>query len=515
MAWSSYQNKIFEYAVNPDNGSFVVSAVAGSGKTVTSVECAKRIAASSPEKKILFLAFNKSIVEELQSRVEGLDNIRCATLHSYGFSTLRRSKMKFNVNEKKWINYIRNNVYKLLDEPLEEKKIYPYIKNCESLMHLCRLNHVGGGSAVDVELIANYYGLNLLSNEAFAVANLLKRSANLFMFKTAKGIEIDYTDMLVLPLTDAFRQHIIKYDVVFIDEAQDLSAIQQELMLQTLKPDGKFISVGDPAQAINGFAGSLCDSFSKLVEKANGVVLPLSVNYRCGKNIITEAQKIVKEIEAYEDAEDGEILHQKHLKDVGAGDMVICRKTIPLIKTTLRLNAIGKSAYIKGRDIMNTLKDLIMKVGGVDDDNNLSLDSMFMKLDSHLNDVASNLIDKNIKNVKRHPVYIAEEEKVEAIKIIAENCYGPADVIALLDKIFDDQVRGDAIMLSTVHKAKGLENDNVFIIAPELLPMQYPGQKDWEYQQEMNLLYVAITRAKKRLVYVDVDENNIDLLTLE
>ena len=513
MAWSKFQNKIFEYAVNPDNGSFVVSAVAGSGKTVTSVECAKRIAATNPNTKILFLAFNKSIVEELQSRVEGLDNIRCATLHSYGFSVLRRSKMKFVVNEKKWINYIRKNVYKLLDSPLEEKKIYPYIKNCESLLNMCRLNMVSGKDINEVVYISQFYGISTISNEIEVVSNLLRKGSNLFMFKTPNGVEIDYTDMLLLPLSDSFRQHIIKYDVVFIDEAQDLSAVQQELMLQTVKKDGKFISVGDPCQAINGFAGSMCDSFSKLAEKAGGVVLPLSVNYRCGKNIINEAQKIVKDILPYEESEDGEIIHQNHMKDVQAGDMVICRKTVPLIMTVLRLISIGKSAYIKGRDLANDMKELINKVG-VDDSNNLSLESLFDKLDEHLTIIGQNLLDKGIKNVKRHPVYVNTEEKIESIKIIAENCFAPSDVIALLDKIFDDQVRGDAIMLSTVHKAKGLENDNVYIIAPDILPLKYPGQKEWEIKQEENLLYVAITRAKKKLVYVDVDEQNIDMLPI-
>ena len=118
MAWSSFQNKIFEYAVNPDNGSFCVSAVAGSGKTVTSVECAKRIAASKPGCSIRFFAFNKSIAEELQQRTEEYENIKCSTLHSFGLSCLRRSRMKFAVNDKKWYFYIRKNVTKILKNRL-------------------------------------------------------------------------------------------------------------------------------------------------------------------------------------------------------------------------------------------------------------------------------------------------------------------------------------------------------------------------------------------------------------
>ena len=52
-------------------------------------------------------------------------------------------------------------------------------------------------------------------------------------------------------------------------------------------------------------------------------------------------------------------------------------------------------------------------------------------------------------------------------------------------------------MLSTVHKAKGLEADNVYILTPERMP--HP--KATNPQEERNICYVAITRAKKNLYY--------------
>ena len=63
----------------------------------------------------------------------------------------------------------------------------------------------------------------------------------------------------------------------------------------------------------------------------------------------------------------------------------------------------------------------------------------------------------------------------------------------------------DAIQLSTVHKAKGLEADNVYILMPSLMPIKYATQ-DWEKTTEKNLIYVAITRAKKSLNYIE-EEN--------
>lgn len=59
----------------------------------------------------------------------------------------------------------------------------------------------------------------------------------------------------------------------------------------------------------------------------------------------------------------------------------------------------------------------------------------------------------------------------------------------------------DAVLLSTVHKAKGMEADNVYILYPSLMPWVV-ARKQWEKEAENNLIYVAVTRAKKTLNYI-------------
>lgn len=510
MAWSKYQNAIFEYAINPDNGSFVVSAVAGSGKTTTCIECAKRLASANPEHNILFLAFNKSVAEKLKEETAGL-NMKCATLHSFGLSVLTRSKLKFIINDNKWKNYIKSNVMRYLNnKTLDEKKIWSFQFNCIDLLRLCRISLIDGSNIQDIIDQSVMHGINCVANEVETVQKLLKVAKNLFNFKKPNGIEIDYTDMLCLPLTDSFRKFIFKYDIVFIDEAQDLSIAQQELMLNCVKKDGKFIAVGDPSQSINGFAGSDINSFDRLFEKA-GKKLPLSVNYRCGKNIIAEAQKIVKEIQPYDDAEDGEVITQKNLNGIAAGDMIICRKTAPLITVTLNMMSRGVSCFIKGRDIAEGMKKLILSVYD-QNTNAISNTALFSQLDNKLDNTLNDLKYNGITTPYAHPTYIALKDKIDAIQTISKSCESPGDIISLLDKIFTDTINGDAIMLSTVHKAKGLEADNVYIICPDSLPMKFEKQQEWEYAQEMNLKYVAVTRAKKKLVFVDVPEERLFML---
>ncbi len=59
------------------------------------------------------------------------------------------------------------------------------------------------------------------------------------------------------------------------------------------------------------------------------------------------------------------------------------------------------------------------------------------------------------------------------------------------------------IVISTIHSAKGLEGDRVFVLEYLKLPLKRDEQKDWEVIQEINLKYVAVTRAKEVLYLVN------------
>ena len=86
------------------------------------------------------------------------------------------------------------------------------------------------------------------------------------------------------------------------------------------------------------------------------------------------------------------------------------------------------------------------------------------------------------------------EDKVECIRIFASRAETVGGIITEIKKVFDGKTYGD-VMLSTVHKAKGLEADNVYILATERMPHPRGGS------EENNICYVAITRAKKNLYY--------------
>lgn len=499
MEWSKYQKDVFEFVENT-NKSAVINATAGGGKTTVLVEASK---IAMKKGSVLFLAFNKSIAQELGRKMDGT-GVECKTLHSHGFRAIQK-KMNFGceIDERKWNKYINDKADVLFDgiefDSNSEKS--EYIGGCVKLLNLARINLVRNSKNMD-ELwdIVEHHNLDADETQVGVVNDILNICYRL-------DTVIDFTDMITLPLNEGMRRYIPKYDTVFVDEAQDLSKAQRELMLASLKPSGRFIACGDRKQCITGFAGADVFSFNKLVEIA-GTELPLSICYRCGKDIVKLAQSIVPYIEPFENQIQGEIAHTKSLKSAINGDMIICRKSAPLASVCLRFIANGKSALIKGKDIADGLKAMVTRTKTDD------VEEMLKKLQKEIKKVTNRLNRQGFDGkLEEQPQYINVLDKIECIEAIADGCDDVDEVLEKLDTLFTDTKGGNVITLSTIHKAKGLEADNVFILLPDCLPMRRKGQKQWEFDQEMNLKYVAITRAKKRLVWVDLNQN--DLMTVE
>ena len=82
-------------------------------------------------------------------------------------------------------------------------------------------------------------------------------------------------------------------------------------------------------------------------------------------------------------------------------------------------------------------------------------------------------------------------------------CETPGEVAARLQSVFADGESG--VTFSTVHQAKGLEAERVFIARPDLMPLARVRQ-EWELQQELNIEYVAYTRSKSELYFLEGSE---------
>lgn len=489
IQWSKYQKAVFDFIESTDK-SLVVNAVAGSGKTTTIVEAA-RIA--SKKGSVLFLAFNKSIATELAERMEGT-GIECKTLHSHGFRAIMKSKVK--TDKDKWMRYLKENsecLFGLTADDIKDIDKYQILAKSEKLLNLCRINLVKGGDMPAIENVAEHHGIEVTDTQMSAVSDCLR-----IAYKFAETI--DFTDMITLPAVNPLAaKNLPKYKTVFVDECQDLSLAQRQLLMNSVEEGGRFIAVGDRNQAINGFAGADSESFEALAALA-GNELPLSCCYRCGSDIVGLAKELVPQIECGIGTR-GEVANAKSLEGVRYGDMVLCRKTAPLVSVCLKLLANGINAHVKGREIVESLKSMVKKTkkGDVTD--------MLIAIDKEKDSVIRRQMAKGRTRGEAEDsvAYSNVCDKVACIEAIAETCVSVQEVLEKVDRIFSEHKNGNTVTLSTVHKAKGLEADNVFIICPECMPLTFKKQQQWQYQQELNIKYVAITRAKKRLTFVDVE----------
>lgn len=475
MKHSPQQEDIYQVYENTNNNIFI-SATAGSGKTTTIVELAKR---TSKLKKVIFLAFNKSIVNELVERLP--KNIEVATLHSKGFSILKRN---FKMNTK--LNELKNFIYaKKILKLKNNKKQNAYLFTISSIINLMKLNLITGENKGEIQALCDAYGIITLGNEisdAIKVFNAIEK----VNYNGKQKENIDFTDMLYLPLKKVKSEDFPKYDVVMLDECQDINPLQRELALNLLKKNGRLISVGDDKQTIYSFQGSSLDSFNYLKNRQKTSILPLSTTYRCGKNIVKEAKKYFDDIESYEDNPDGEV-RNGDLEEAKDGDFVLCRNNLPLIKAFIFFLKKGKKSTIKGKDFAKGLLSLLTKIESIFDLPNLTQD----KVDQ--------LKKRGISKPERHPSYIDLLEKCDIIMILYK-AFGDIDYIKEhLDDLFSDKIN-DGIVLSTIHKAKGLEADRVFFLDSELIPSKY-ATTELEMYAEKCLSFVAITRAKKELIY--------------
>ena len=264
---------------------------------------------------------------------------------------------------------------------------------------------------------------------------------------------------------------------------------------------GRILAVGDPRQAILGFAGADCDSYQAIAQRINAIELPLSICYRCP----TEHIKLVKQrfpnipIEPSSTAKPGEI-HQINKNEIISyvkdSDMILSRKTAPLVSLCLKLIANKKNAQIKGRAIGDNLKSEMKLIENYPyfqwDNFNESLSMYFDDKSATYN--GSDNEEQLKENLK---------DKIDAIREIhraTPQARNIDDLAAEIENIFTDE--NAPITLSTCHRAKGLEGERIFIYEPQHMPMEWKNQKNWQYEQERNLLYVALTRSKSEIFIV-------------
>jgi superfamily I DNA/RNA helicase len=495
--WSRFQKDIFSW-VEHDQGHLVIEAVAGSGKTTTLIKCLDFIPKGC---KILLTAFNTDIVNELKKKTKDNENVDVRTLHSLGLLFIKKNIPQVSAIPEpfKYDAYIKSYIKELTSINIytfRGREYFKYIDNIKKYVdfgrcYLCQTEN-------DLTFIENRYGIETIADEKEVALKVMEWGKN--------ALEtIDYTDMVWLPNVLFLKPLGLLYDFIVLDECQDINKAERELILKCFKMGTRMISAGDSQQCLYTFSGADSESFNVLKSLPNTKSLPLSISYRCGKNIVKFANKLVPTIEAANNAADGQIIKNVALDTINDGDMILCRNNAPLVQIYNEFLKLGKKAFIRGKDIGNNLKAVVKSTKQEVLNADCKEDGVFVRLYDDLFVSRNKLMEKfgiDDKTAMESPQIQNKLDMINALEILAEGINKSDEIIEKIDEIFPKKDKKDGISLSTIHKAKGLEANNVFIACESLMPSK-SAKKDWEIRQEYNLMYVAYTRAKNILGFID------------
>ena len=506
---SQNQEAVMNWVEN-GSGNAVIQAVAGSGKTSTMIEAMSRM-----QGRILYLVFNRKNAVEAQGKITN-PAVCVKTFHALGFGLLTSSrKGRYNLDGQKVYQIAKN----LIGNEKEKLVLLPFLARLVSLAKISGVGAVASKPFGDNDTwsaIIDHHALSIPEKAGCddnddcgfsedEVIDLAKRVLTISNQSINSNL-IDFDDQIYAPIYLGLKPSA-QYDWVVIDESQDTSDLRREVAQLHLAPTGRFIAVGDSNQAVYGFAGADHDSMEKIQSAMNAVSLPLSTCYRCGKNIVAHAQKWNPEIQPFEGQIDGvvrELDWSSFASDFAQwgfskADAILCRKNAPLASIAFQLLRKGIPCRIEGRNVADTIKALAnrWKV------NDLS------KLRDRVEAYKSKELDKLTKKDQLHKSE-SLEDKCDTLVALIDRCVDAgqvtkADLFNSIDKMFGDTPFGqvpECLVLSSVHRSKGMEWNRVFLLDRQQFMPSKAARKDWQKGQELNLVYVAVTRAKQELVEV-------------
>ena len=263
----------------------------GTGKTTTLLNLVDEfIQQGIRPKQIGYFSFTKKAATEAADRAAekfGLDKENdlpfFRTLHSYAFNQLGMTKEKMMKTEdykefgQKCGIPIRTANYSTEDGTFNSDNEYLTIINTARVKRLDLLEYYDSRKNI----------LDIERSTLFLLAEELKR------FKKEKGLK-DFTDLLELFLE---KEMLNKFEVLFIDEAQDLSLLQWDMVRKIWARASKTYIAGDDDQAIFKWAGADVDHFIALKEEVDDIQT-LNQSYRIPGGPIHElSQNIINKVQ--------------------------------------------------------------------------------------------------------------------------------------------------------------------------------------------------------------------------
>jgi len=467
-------------------GNIRINAVAGSGKTTTLIEYARSRPAIS---KILYLAFNRSVKLEATKKFAdtGLVNVVVETAHSLAFKFI----VQFSNYKVKSLGYKINEIVELLQLKGNEEKHTEYI----IANHIIKL--VAYFCNSDKQKVQELNYLDTITDtkaKAFVEKHYdyIILHARIFLSKMDKG-EIEITHDFYLKKFQ-LSTPILNFDYILFDEGQDASPAMLAIFLNQTATK---IIVGDTHQQIYSWRYAI-----NSLEKVNFTIYNLTGSFRFNKDIADLATGIL---------DNKKLVYEKH-KEVsitGLGNNTSTKSKAIIARTNLGLllKAIEyvteqkriKRIYFEGNFNSYTYAD--------DGASLYDVLNLYNLKQVHIKDQ----LIKSMKNISELEDYIEKTEDVQLammVEIVKE--YGneiPKILKIIKDKhVSNDEKENAEIIFTTTHRCKGMEYDEVYLvndfITDEKLNKYLKDKQNLnrtKINEEINLLYVAITRTKNKL----------------
>jgi superfamily I DNA/RNA helicase len=456
--------------VRTSSAPLMINALAGTGKTSTLRMIDNQIAG---KEGILYLVFNKRNQEEASetdsdgnSKFNSTTTIR--TLNSQGHRMFAAQiGKKLVLDGQKTQNLLRSAIGELHGpDKTEAWENYSVIIN--SVGRAKALGYIPDGKFPTGRRLVSAKDFFCCTEEILSdLARELVDRVLCESIQTAFRGNIDYNDQLYMPTL--FGTSFPKFPIVLVDEAQDLSPINHE-MLSRLTTHSRTIAVGDPWQSIYNFRGAVQDGMSALREKFNMVECDLSISFRCPEAIVKAVHWHVPKLKwSKPGGRAGKILNPT-LRGFPDNSAIICRNNAPLFSLGLRLLAAKRSVSIAGSDIGPKIVGIMRKLGDESDSKVKVLDEIEAWREDKLSKQST-----------------TADDTADCMRVFASFGETLSQALGYAEHLFAQK---GGIHLLTGHKSKGLEWHTVYHMDPSLCG---------DFDQDKNLRYVITTRAADTL----------------
>lgn len=431
-------NESQKRAVHYDAGHLLIAAGPGTGKTHTLTYRIARTAERLQDgRQILAVTFTNKAAEEMRQRLSSrfpgaCGRIVVGTFHSFCLSCLRESApADFDIADEERLEELSRRLWPQEKRAARREKI--------QAVRRWKTRHFSPPSPEVPEDVLRY--------------NSLLRQERLW----------DYDDLLLEALKVLRLREEAPYPFVFVDEYQDINALQHALLKELVKGETLLTAIGDPNQSIYGFRGgspSFFESFAADFSPAE--TLNLAQNYRSPANFVEASGQVAAKSNAR--------FVPQVTADIYARGRLIVREC-PTDKAEAEYVACQIEKIVGGTGLF--FRDSREVAAGPENERPFKDIAVLYRLNAQ-----RHLLEKALSR-RGIPYQVCGEKPLEEDRFASE---------------------AEKVCLATLHASKGLEFPVVFIIGCEegLLPLNVLRTPS-DPAEERRLFYVGMTRAREAL----------------